>query len=134
MFSCKVNFATRELQRIDTLLRTMRQNPDQFQFVVSNYHHFYQYWYCSFRHFEDRERTKTGTHNEHMLKHTASVDRRTGQVVRNERLNVIFIDPNYITRPVPYDNKLIEQELDTYTNKVKFGNATLYVKPVGNVV
>jgi len=118
----------REMQHIDTLLRALRQNPDQFQFVVSNFHHFYRYWYCSFRYFEDADRTKTGTHNEHMLKHTESVDRRTGQPLRNERLNIIFIDTDYITRPVPYDNKLIDQELATYTDQIRFGKATLYVK------
>lgn len=118
----------RELQHIDTLLRAMRQNPDQFQFVMSNYHHFYRYWYCSFRYFEDAAQTKTGTHNEHMLKHTESQDRRTGLMVPNERLNIIFIDTNYITRPVPYDNKLIDQELETYSDRIRFGKATLYVK------
>jgi hypothetical protein len=118
----------KELLHIDTLLRSMRQNPDQFRFATSNYHHYYRYWYCSFRYFEDSEQTKTGTHNEHMLKYTESVDRRTKQSMKNERLNIIFVDTNYITKPVPYDNKLIDQELSTYSDRIKFGKATLYVK------
>ena len=30
----------------------------------------------------------------------------------SQRLNSIFIDPHYITRPVPYDNQLIDRELE----------------------
>lgn len=118
----------REIQQIDTLLRAMRQNPDRFQSVTSNYHHNYQYWYCSFRYFEDAKNTKTGTHNEHMLKHTERRDRRTGLLIPSERLNVIFVDSEYITQPVPYDNKLIELELETYPDRIRFGKSTLYVK------
>ena len=117
-----------ELTRIDVLIRSMRQHPDKFVLAISNYHHYYQYWYCSFRYFEDTTQTKTDTHNEHMLKHTESTDRRTKQAVVNERLNIIFIDADYITRPVAYDNKLIDRELATYTSAIKFGKATLYVK------
>ena len=122
----------RQLQHIDTLLRAMRQKPDQFQFAISNYHHYYRYWYCSFRYFEDDEQLATGTHNEHLLKHTLSHDRRTKQPILSERLNIIFIDTNYITRPVPYDNKLIDRELETYPDCIKFGKTTLYVKPIGD--
>lgn len=122
-----------ELRHLDTLLRSMRVHPDQFQFAISNYHHYYRYWYCSFRFFEDAEKIKTGSHNEHMLKHTESHDRRTGEPILSERLNIIFIDPRYITRPVAYDNKQIDLELDTYPNRVKFGKATLYVKSIGDV-
>ena len=121
----------KELQRIDTLLRTIRQLPDQFQFCLSNYHHFYRYWYCSFRYFEDPEHTKTGTSNEHMLKYTESTHRTTGEPVINERLNIIFVDTRYITRPVAYDNKRIDQELDTYSDRISFGRETLYEGPVG---
>ena len=123
----------RELQHIDTLLRSMRQNPDQFQFAISNYHHYYRYWYCSFRYFEDAEQLATGTHNEHLLKHTVGHNRRTKQPILSERLNIIFIDTNYITRPVAYDNKLIDRELETYSDRVKFGKVTLYVKSIGDV-
>ena len=124
---------THELQHLDTLLRSMRQHPDQFAFAISNFHHYYRYWYCNFRYFEDEEQTKTGSHNEHMLKHTESRSRQTGEPIMSERLNIIFIDPTYITQPVPYDNKQIDRELGTYPNKVKFGKATLYVKSVGDV-
>ncbi len=120
----------KELQRIDTLLRTLRQSPDQFQFCISNYHHYYRYWYCSFRYFEDQEQTKTGTSNEHMLKYTESTHRRTGEPVLNERLNIIFVDTKYITRPVAYDNKLIDQELDTYSDRISFGKGALYIKSI----
>lgn len=121
----------KELQHIDTLLRSLRQSPDQFQFCISNYHHYYRYWYCSFRYFEDPEQTKTGTSNEHMLKYTQRVDERNREPVLNERLNIIFIDTKYITRPVPYDNKLISQELETYSDRIAFGKGALYVKSVG---
>ncbi|RAI72931.1 hypothetical protein HMF3257_39200 [Spirosoma telluris] len=111
----------KELRHIDTLLRSLRQFPDKFKICISNYHHYYRYWYCSFRFFEDEERTKTGTSNEHMLKYTESSDRRTKEPVLNERLNIIFVDTKYITRPVSYDNKLIDQELETYPDRIVFG-------------
>ena len=67
-----------------------------------------------------------------MLKHTQRTDERSQEQRISERLNIIFIDPRYITRPVAYDNKQIDLELDTYPDKVKFGKATLYVKPIGD--
>lgn len=118
----------RQLQQMDTLLRAMRQAPDQFECCVSNYDHYYRYWYCSFRYFEDEEKTKTGTSNEHLLKHTQRTDERSRERLINERLNIIFVDPKYITRPVAYDNKLIDRELETYPDKIRFGKATLYIR------
>lgn len=117
-----------KFQEMDSLLRAIRQAPDQFEFCVSNYDHYYRYWYCSFRYFEDDERTKTGTSNEHLLKHTQRTDERSKEQLVNERLNIIFIDPQYITRPVAYDNKLIDRELETYPDKIRFGKATLYIR------
>ncbi|WP_460907685.1 hypothetical protein [Spirosoma areae] len=119
-----------KLQNIDSLLRAIRQAPDQFQLCVSNYHHYYRYWYCSFRFFEDAEEIKTGTANEHMLKHTQRTDERSTEQLINERLNIIFIDTKYITRPVPYDNKLIDRELETYTDRINFGKAALYIRSI----
>lgn len=113
-----------KLQEIDFLLRTIRQTPDQFEFCTSNYEHYYRYWYCSFRFFEDVEQIMTGTVNEHLLKHVQATD---GQSTI-ERLNVIFIDSKYITRPVSYDNKLIDRELETYTEKVSYGKSSLYIR------
>lgn len=117
-----------QLQDIDSLLRAVRQNPDQFQFCTSNYHHYYRYWYCSFRYFEDVEHIQTGTANEHMLKHTQRTTENSTEQLVSERLNVIFIDTNYITRPVSYDNKLIDRELEKYTDRINFGKAALYVR------
>jgi hypothetical protein len=119
-----------ELQRIDALLRAIRENPDQFQFCVSNYHHFYRYWYCSFRYFEDNEQIMTGSANEHMLKHTQRTDERSSEQLISERLNIIFIDIKYITRPVPYDNKLIDRELETYHTHINFGKSALYIRSI----
>lgn len=112
-----------ELRQTDTLLRTIRQEPEGYQFCLSNYHHYYHYWYCTFRYFEDEEKTQNSSDNEHLLKHT---ERVKGQV--HERLNIIFIDPYYITRQVPYDNKLIDRELETYPHKFRNGITTLYVR------
>ena len=120
----------KELQHIDSILRRMRQAPNHFRLCISNYHHYYRYWYCSFRYFEDEQQTKTGTSNEHMLKYTERVDRRGGEPILNERLNIIFVDTNYITRPVAYDNKLIDRELATYSDRIIFGKGALYVKSV----
>lgn len=114
-----------ELQRVDALLRTIHRRPDQYAFCISNYHHYYRYWYCSFRYFEDDTELQTSTANEHLLKHTQRADERI-----SERINIIFIDTKYITRPVPYDSKLIDRELDTYPNRFIFGQAALYVKPL----
>ncbi|RAJ93140.1 hypothetical protein LX87_04652 [Larkinella arboricola] len=112
-----------ELQRTDELLRQIRDDPDSFQFCFSNYHHYYMYWYCSFRFFEDDTNTQTASSMEHLLKHTERVE---GKV--HERLNIIFIDPQYITRPVPYDSKLIDRELATYPIQLKQGITTLYIR------
>lgn len=121
----------KELQHIDSLLRSLRQSPGKFRFCISNYHHYYRYWYCSYRYFEDEERTKTGTSNEHMLKHTERDSRRVNkETIVSERLNIIFIDTKFITLPVPYDNKLISQELDTYSDRISFGKAELYMKSI----
>lgn len=61
--------------------------------------------------------------DEHLLKHT---ERIKGQV--HERLNVIFIDPYYITRPVPNDNKFVDRELDTFPIQLRQGITTLYLR------
>ncbi|AUD05357.1 hypothetical protein [Spirosoma pollinicola] len=115
-----------KLQDIDNLLRAVRQTPEKFEFCSSNYEHYYRYWYCSFRFFEDTELTKTGTANDHLLKHVQATD---GQSTI-ERLNIIFIDPKFITRPVAYDNKLIDRELETYTEKVSYGKSSLYIRSI----
>jgi hypothetical protein len=112
-----------ELQRVDELYRSFRENPRAYESCFSNYHHYYKYWYCSFRYFEDATLIKTGTSSEHMLKHT---ERIKGQI--HERLNIIFIDPEYITRPVSYDNKLVDRELATYPTRIKQGTTTLYLR------
>jgi hypothetical protein len=112
-----------ELKRVDEIYRSLQDNSGAYESCFSNYHHYYQYWYCSFRYFEDATLTKTGTSSEHMLKHT---ERVKGQI--HERLNVIFIDPDYITRPVPYDNKQVDRELETYPIRIKQGTTTLYLR------
>jgi len=114
-----------ELSETDALIRQVRANPDNFTFCFSNYHHYYRYWYCSFRYFEDAEQTKTATENEHMLKHT---ERKAGKV--NERVNVIFVDMDYITRPVSYDNKLVDRDLATYDRRLSHGTIALYVRKI----
>ncbi|MGM9508800.1 hypothetical protein ACS5NO_13780 [Larkinella sp. GY13] len=43
-------------------------------------------------------------------------------------MNVIFVDPKYITRPVPYDNKLADRELATYPRSFGHGTVSLYVR------
>lgn len=108
------------------VVRSVHDQPDRHRFCFSNYHHYYKYWYCSFRYFENEERTQTGTDNEHLLKHT---ERIKGKV--NERINVIFIDQEYITRPVPYDNLVVDRELDTYPYRFPLGTMALYVKGAG---
>ncbi|WP_338877522.1 hypothetical protein WBJ53_32780 (plasmid) [Spirosoma sp. SC4-14] len=120
----------RKLQEIDDLIRAIRQAPDQFQFCTSNYEHYYRYWYCSYRFFEDTDQLKTGTANEHMLKHTQRTDDSNTAPIINERLNIIFIDTKYITRPVSYDNKLIDRELETYSDKVSYGTSSLYIRSI----
>ncbi|GAA4462981.1 hypothetical protein GCM10023189_40390 [Nibrella saemangeumensis] len=113
----------KELQQIDDLFRSMLRTPDIYQFCLSNYHHYYRYWYCSYRYFEDDEQTKTATANEHLLKHTQRVDDRV-----NERMNIVFVDTKLISRPVPYDNKLIDRELETYPQRIEIGKTALYIK------
>lgn len=115
----------RELKETDELLRIVRSHPERFQACLSNYHHYYRYWYCTYRYFDDPQTMKTTTLSEHMLKHTERVADRVHQ-----KLNIIFIDPEYIKEPVPYsnDNKLIDRELATFSHKIKCGITTLYLK------
>ena len=113
----------KELQQTDQLLRTIREQPDAYQACFSNYYHYYRYWYCTYRYFDDLEKTKATTSSEHLLKHT---ERIVGQV--HQRLNIIFIDPHYISRPVPHDHKLIDRELDTFPIALRQGITTLYLR------
>ena len=112
-------------QQADALLRTLREQPDAYQACLSNYYHYYRYWYCSYRYFDDMAHTKTTSSSEHLLKHT---ERVRGQV--HERVNIIFIDPHYITRPVPHDHKLVDRELDNYPISFRQGITTLYMRKV----
>ncbi len=114
-----------DLQHHDELLRRVRQQPQAFEYCLSNYHHYYHYWYCTFRYFSDPSQLLLDSDNEHLLKHT---ERIKNQV--HERLNIIFIDPAYISRPVPYDNKLVDRELDTYPTQIRQGITTLYIRPL----
>ena len=59
------------------------------------------------------------------VKHT---ERIKGQV--HERLNIIFIDPHYISRPVPHDHKLVDRELDNYPIALRQGITTLYLRKI----
>ncbi|KAA9341091.1 hypothetical protein [Larkinella humicola] len=113
----------KELQETDDLLRQIRDHPEAYQYCFSNYHHYYKYWYCSYRFFEDEDKTQAASGTEHLLKHT---ERLEGN--RIERLNIIFVDPYYITRQVPQDNKLIDRELETYPTRIRRGTITLYLR------
>lgn len=113
-----------QLRLTDQLLRTLQDDPQAYQACFSNYHHYYRYWYCAFRYFEDATLTKASSRDEHLLKHT---ERIKGQV--HERLNVIFIGPYCITRPVPKDNKFVDCELDTFPVQLRQGITTfLYLR------
>ena len=118
----------KELQETDELIRRVRQQPDAYDLCFSNYHHYYRYWYVSFRYFEDMEQTRNTSENEHLLKHTQRTDERV-----SERVNVIFVDPHYIKRPVPVpqDNRRVDRELESYANRFEFGRTALYVKKKG---
>lgn len=115
----------KELQQTDELLRTVREKPDAYQACFSNYHHKYYYWYCTYRYFDDLATLKTTTSSEHLLKHTE----RVGHEV-HERLNIIFIDPEYINEAVPHDHKLIDRELKNYPIHLRQGITTLYLRKV----
>jgi len=113
----------KELRETDQLLRRVREEPDAYEACFSNYHHKYYYWYCTYRYFDDLASLKTTTSSEHLLKHTE----RVGHPV-HERLNIIFIDPDYINESVPHDQKVIDRELSTYTTKLRQGVTTLYLR------
>ena len=115
-----------KLRETDELFRTLRDDPDQYETCFSNYYHYYRYWYCSYRYFEDTMQTKANTSSEHLLKHT---ERVKGQV--HERLNIIFIDPDFITRPIPHDHKLIDRELANFPVQIRQGVTTLYLRKRG---
>lgn len=115
----------RDLQQTDLLLRQIRDQPDQYQACFSNYYHYYRYWYCSYRYFEDEEKVKTATGSEHLLKHTERIKHQVHQ-----RLNIIFIDPDYIAKPVPYDHKQIDRELANFPIQLRQGITTLFLRKI----
>ena len=114
-----------DLRQTDELLRLVRDNPRAVETCFSNYHHQYHYWYCSYRYFEDAELTQTNSLNEHLLKHT---ERVKGQV--HERLNVIFIDMDYISQVIPQDNKQVDRMLATFPIQIRQGVTTLYIRKI----
>lgn len=112
-----------QLQQVDQILRTIRQQPDAYQACFSNYHHFYYYWYCTYRYFDDLASQKTSTSSEHLLKHTE----RPGHEV-HQRVNIIFVDMEHIKKPMANDHKQIDRELDTYPIQLRQGITTLYLR------
>ncbi|UFH57188.1 hypothetical protein [Spirosoma sp. KNUC1025] len=59
-----------------------------------------------------------------MLKYTERHYRQTDSPVINERQNIV-VDTEFISRPVPYDNKEIDRELETHTDWIAFGLGAL---------
>jgi hypothetical protein len=110
------------LRQTDELLRTIRDNSQAYETCFSNYHHYYKYWYCNYRYFDQGDQHKAETSSEHLLKQTQRVK---GQV--HERLNIIFIDPHFISRPVPHDNKMVDRILDNFPIQLSQGITTLYL-------
>lgn len=112
-----------DLRLTDELLRQLREDSQAIECCFSNYHHYYYYHYCSYRHFEDVELTRTGSVSEHLLKHTERIEGRV-----HERLNIIFIDPVNISKQIAYDNKKIDRDLATYPIQIRQGITTLYIR------
>ncbi|HLL95333.1 MAG TPA: hypothetical protein VK404_10185 [Spirosoma sp.] len=48
----------------------------------------------------------------------------------HERSNIIFIDPHYISLPVPHDHKQVDRELDNFPIALWQGITTLYLRKV----
>ena len=71
-----------------------------------------------YHYFDDLERSPA-TSREHLLKHTARIP---GLV--HERLDIIFIDPHHITRPVPLHHQLIDRERVTFPITLRPGLTT----------
>lgn len=112
-----------DLRLTDELLRQVREDPTAIQTCFSNYHHYYYYHYCSYRYFEDGDLTRTGSANEHLLKHTERIEGRVHQ-----RLNIIFVDPVNISKQIAYDNKKIDRDLANYPVQIRQGVMTLYIR------
>jgi DUF1365 family protein len=54
-----------ELKQADQLLRTIRDHPMPTRPVCRITYHYYRYWYCTYRYFDDPDQTKTTTSSEH---------------------------------------------------------------------
>ena len=114
-----------DLKQTDELLRLVRDNQVAIESCFSNYHHFYKYWYCNYRYFEDATFTQTNSIKEHLLKRT---ERIPGQV--HERLNIIFVDMDHISQVIPQDNKQVDRTLATFPIQIRQGITTLYIRKV----
>ena len=96
-------------------------NLDTCDFAISNYSRYYIYSYINYKYYHQGG-IESG--NSHLIKHTFD---KEGEIAV-ERTNVIFVDIEAITKPVPYDNKKITDYLATFPDKINCGTFDLYIK------
>ena len=97
-------------------------NFDKYEFAISNYYRNFIYWYVSFRY-----RLQDGSldfASQHLLN---SEKDRFGKTTL-PKINIIFIDTDYISVHTPYQNKKIEDYLKQFDTQLDLGLKDVFVK------
>ena len=114
----------RQIQAKEQLLKIQNtiQNFDKYEFAISNYFRNFIYWYVSFRF-----RLEDGSldfASQHLLN---SEKDRFGKTTL-PKINIIFIDTDYISVHTPYQNKKIEDYLKQFETQLDLGLKDVFVK------
>ncbi|MCP9765654.1 hypothetical protein [Lacihabitans soyangensis] len=114
----------RQTQAKEQLLKIQHtiDNFHNYEFAISNYYRNFIYWYVSFRY-----RLEDGSldfASQHLLN---SEKDRFGKTTL-PKINIIFIDTDYISVHTPYQNKKIEEYLKQFETQLDLGLRDIFVK------
>lgn len=112
------NQAKEQLTKIQNTIA----NFDNYEFAISNYYRNFIYWYVSFRY-----RLEDGSldfASQHLLN---SEKDRFGKTTL-PKINIIFIDTDFISVHTPYQNKKIEEYLKQFETQLDLGLKDVFVK------
>jgi len=116
--------AKEQLQKIQDTI----QNFSSYDFAISNYFRNFIYWYVSFRF-----RLEDGSldfASQHLLN---SEKDRFGKTTL-PKINIIFIDTDYISVHTPYQNKKIEDYLKQFSTQLDLGLKDVFVKEKTQII
>jgi hypothetical protein len=109
------------IEQLEEIKKTLL-NFEKYEFAISNYYRNFIYWYVSFRY-----RLEDGSldfASEHLLN---SEKDRYGKTTL-PKINIIFIETDYISVHTPYQNKKIEDFLKQFEIQLDLGLKDIFVK------